>query len=76
MSPDPTYAFVEGLYCPTLDFLFAFLDYDYVWHIILYSLQKLSACQMSNLYLSHFLTFDETMAWTIFELTILQFFAR
>jgi hypothetical protein len=32
-APDPTFAFVEGPCCPTLDFVIAF-DYDYVLHIV------------------------------------------
>jgi hypothetical protein len=32
-TPDPTFAFVGGQYCPTLDFVTAFFDYDCILHI-------------------------------------------
>jgi hypothetical protein len=34
MAHDPTFAFVGGPCCPTLDFVYiCLLDYDYFWHI-------------------------------------------
>jgi hypothetical protein len=33
-ATDPTFAFVGGPCCPTLDFVITFLDYDYILHIV------------------------------------------
>jgi hypothetical protein len=33
-APDPTFPFVGGSCCPTLNFVIAFLDYDCVLHIV------------------------------------------
>jgi hypothetical protein len=45
MAPDPTFAFVGGPWCPTLDFVIAFWIMIYVSHIvnfaILYSYNSL-----------------------------------
>jgi hypothetical protein len=34
MAPDPTFAFVGGPWCPTLDFVIAFWIMIYVSHIV------------------------------------------
>jgi hypothetical protein len=34
MAPDPTFAFVGGLWCPTLDFVIGFWIMIYVSHIV------------------------------------------
>jgi hypothetical protein len=34
MALAPTFAFIRGPCCPTLGFVFCFLDYDYVLHIV------------------------------------------
>jgi hypothetical protein len=34
MAPDPTFAFVGGRWCPTLDFVIAFWIMIYVSHIV------------------------------------------
>jgi hypothetical protein len=38
MAPDPTFAFVGGPWCPTLDFVIAFWIMIYVSHIVYESL--------------------------------------
>jgi hypothetical protein len=34
LAPDPTFAFVRDQYRPTLDFVFVFSDYNYVWQSV------------------------------------------
>jgi hypothetical protein len=52
MAPDPTFAFVGGPWCPTLDFVIAFWIMIYVSHIvnftILYSISLTSALWRRN----------------------------
>jgi hypothetical protein len=37
LTPNPTIAFVVGTCCPTFD-CSCLLDYDYVWHIVIFAI--------------------------------------
>jgi hypothetical protein len=42
MAPDPTFAFVGGPWCPTLDFVIAFWIMIYVSHIVNFTILYLN----------------------------------
>jgi hypothetical protein len=39
VAPDHTFAIVGGPWCPILDFVIVFLNYDYVLHILNFAIR-------------------------------------
>jgi hypothetical protein len=53
MAPDPTFAFVGGPWCPTLDFVIAFWIMIYISHIVNFAILYCIHIQDVLQYMSH-----------------------
>jgi hypothetical protein len=78
MAPNPTFAFVGGLWCPTLDFVIAFWIMIYVSHIVnfvIWYFKKLNwILRMCKFCVNHWYILDDEKAMGLnFIENVLQF---